>query len=668
MQRRGRRRPAHDSRTTVVGVDTGGTFTDIVYRKGGRIGVFKILSTPADPADAVLAGLRTVLPEGEIERVTYGTTVATNAMLERRGARTVVLLTAGFEDLLEIGRQARPDLYDLEPLRSEPLARNRACIGVRERLRHDGSVALALTRQEIQRVMRAVRRTGAESIAVCLLHAHVDSRHERALERALRSFGLPISLSSRIAPIRGEYERASTVVANAFVSPKMASHLHSLHQQIQARTLHVMQSNGGAIGVSLASKEPIRTMLSGPAGGVAAATDIAIASGFHRAVSFDMGGTSTDVALIDEIASRRQTTDIGGIPIVVPTIDIHTVGAGGGSIASVDAGGALRVGPESAGAEPGPACYGGGTRPTVTDATVVLGRLRPDAFLGGHMRLNVERARRALAGLARAMGVRSETVAAEGVVRVVENSMERAIRLITIERGQDPRSCVLIAFGGAAGLHACGLATELGIRSVLIPNHPGVLSARGMLTAPLVHDLTRSVVIVDPGFPQLRRIAGGLEKTAIKVLVSEGVSRREVKISSFAQFRYLGEGSALEVPLTPRAIDEFRRTHGRLFRGAGLGNRQVECTAIRISATAKMDHGRKREGEVRRKSSTTNTRRENVWVEGKYTRIPCYERSALAQSRRLKGPALVSEYSSSLFLPAQWSMTRLRDGELLLER
>jgi N-methylhydantoinase A len=412
--------------TLVVGVDTGGTFTDIVFSDGAERGRLKVLSTPDDPARAVLEGFATLFGERAPGLFTYGTTVATNAMLERRGARTVLVATQGFEDVIEIGRQARPDLYDLEPRRAEALVPPALRLGVRERAHHDGVIAVALSPAELRRIVSSVRALGAEAVAVCLLHSPVQPLHEKKLGEVLGRLGIPVTLSHAVSPTTGEYERTSTAAANAYVQPKVAGHIRTLASKSRARRLRVMQSSGGAIGAETAAREPVRTMLSGPAGGVAAAATVANECGARRIVTVDMGGTSTDVAFVDGALPRRADTWIGGLALRVPCLDIHTVGAGGGSIAFVDDGGALRVGPKSAGADPGPACYGCGTLPTVTDANVVLGRLPAEHFLGGAMNLDVARARKAIEPVRRAMRARTVEAAAEGIVRVVEGNMERA--------------------------------------------------------------------------------------------------------------------------------------------------------------------------------------------------------------------------------------------------
>jgi N-methylhydantoinase A len=662
-------RTARTSHTLIVGVDTGGTFTDIVYRDGARTGAYKLPSTPDDPARAVIRGLEVVFGERTAERLTYGTTVATNAMLERRGVKTALVTTAGFEDVLEIGRQARPFLYDLEPVRPEPLVPSRLRFGAVERMLYDGTVEQPLTARAASALAARIRRSGVRSIAVCLLHAPANPAHEKRVATAFARLGLPVTLSHELCPAAGEYERTATTVANSYVRPIVATHLERLAREVRSRTLRVMQSNGGAIGVAVAAREPVRTMLSGPAGGVAAAATRARAARLERIISLDMGGTSTDVAFIDGTVPHRTETSIGDVPLLVPSIDIHTVGAGGGSIASVDVGGALKVGPESAGAEPGPACYGRGTQPTVTDANVVLGRLRPESFLGGTMALDAKRSRAALAGVATAMGAYSAEQAAEGVVRVVEGTMERAIRVITVERGQDPRSCALFVFGGAAGLHACGLADALAIPEVVVPRDPGVLSAWGVLDGPVLRDVVHPLARVDASYDEVARAAGRASAAARRELVRDGIPARRITVRAWARVRYLGQSIELEVPLARDFRRAFDRMHMRLLHTASP-DRSIEVTAIKASAIADLGGRAPAPRRVRSSSKVAAKPRARVavWLDGRTRAAPLYERASLSPGARLKGPAILTEYSSTLLVARAWTLSVDREGNLRLRR
>jgi N-methylhydantoinase A len=592
-------------------------------------------------------------------------------MLERRGARTVLVTTAGFEDILEIGRQARPLLYCLEPDKPEPLVARNLRLGLKARTLADGTQEVALGRSELQRLARLVRKLGAESVAVCLLHAHINPDHERLVAKSLGSLGIPVSTSHQLSPAPGEYERSNTTVVNAYVQPMVAGHIESLARNTRARRLRVMQSNGGAIGVKTACREPIRTMLSGPAGGVAAAFECARRAGVKNIVTFDMGGTSTDVALVDGAIPRRELTNIGNLPVRCPSIDIHTVGAGGGSIARVDDGGSLLVGPESAGARPGPACYGKGSEATVTDANLVLGRLIPEFFLGGNMEVYPERAHAALGRLGRAMGLTgrgSVEEAAEGVVRIVEANMERALRIITVERGHDPRDCTLLAFGGAAPLHACALATGMGMTGVMIPADPGLLSAHGVMQGPVVRDLSRALTIVDPAFEKLQRLALPLQKRSRQQVQSEGIAPTRVTANSYVKLRYLGQSLELEVPLSPDFRRAFDHLHQDRFHYCDPA-KTVEAVAIRATATGRPSVAQR--PRIRRSSSRPARPRPalhaRTFVGGRWRRLPVFARERLKSGVGLQGPAIIVEYSSTVLLPPGWSLRVDGAANLMLE-
>src|SRR6266496_2841322 len=541
-----------------IAIDTGGTFTDCVYLENGTLAVLKVLSTPNDPARSVLEAIRQVAAAEHVE-VRHGTTIGTNALLERKGARVAFVTTAGFEDTIAIGRQARQHLYDW-------LATPAACIvppelrfGVPERVSAEGEILVSPTEEELDKLREQIRVSGAESIAISLLFSFANPENERRVAAALRQerIGLcgsdipvrqndrlqsetlndirmsersdknvrptqpqvrlpdiPISVSHEILPEFREYERAATVVVNAYLAPRVGGYLQRLESAIQSEhggSLYVMQSSGGIISGKLAANEPVRTVLSGPAGGVIGAHRVAKLSGFENIIGFDMGGTSTDVSLIDS-AGPRTTSEarISDIPISVPMLDIHTVGAGGGSLAWFDRGGILHVGPASAGADPGPICYGRGEQPTVTDANLMLGRLDPEVALAGTVQLDETRTRHFLDESRGSIPSVEEFAA--GIVRVAEAEMEKAIRLISVERGHDPREFTLVCFGGAGPLHACSLARALGIPRVLVPAMPGALSALGILMSDVVRDYSRTVMISlerDSGSPHPSKTTKG---------------------------------------------------------------------------------------------------------------------------------------------------------------
>jgi N-methylhydantoinase A len=576
-----------------IGIDIGGTFTDFVIfdPASGALQTCKRLSTPHDPAEAVLAGIGEWLTvSGDqwpitvnrlsftdhclpITEIVHGSTVATNALLERKGARTAFVATAGFRDLLAIGRQNRSQLYDFFADRPEPLAPAALCFEVDERVDQHGQALLSLDPADLGPLVERLAAANVESAAVCLLFSFANPSHEQQIGAALRQAGLLASLSSDILPEFREYERASTTVINAYVSPALDRYIGRLAAQLQGVDFRIMQSNGGSISAVQARREAVRSILSGPAGGAVGAFHVAQAAGFARVLTFDMGGTSTDVALCDGGIRVTSEGEIGGLPVRIPIIDIHTVGAGGGSIAAVDAGGALRVGPQSAGADPGPACYGrGGVWPTVTDANLALGRLPADLFLGGQMALDAAAGEAALAwlgqeaGLAPVPGLSLAQTAALGVVQIANAHMERALRVISVERGHDPADFALLSFGGAGGLHACDLARALGVRTVIVPPGASTLSAYGMLVADVVKDYVQTVML--PGtasFERLEELAGTLARRGLADVAAEGVPVEQIRLYPQLDVRYRGQAYELAVPLTPDFAAAFHTEHQRVY-------------------------------------------------------------------------------------------------------
>src|SRR5436309_10294601 len=511
-----------------VGVDTGGTFTDFVIIRDGKIEIFKELSTPQHPEEAIMQGL-TRQNQAAVREVIHGSTVATNALLERKGARTALLTTEGFEDVIVIGRQTRRELYNIFVTRPDPLVPDGLRLGVREGVLNDRTIEIALDRQHIHSLIEIMRREHVESVAVSLLYSFANSEHENEILRELTLLDIPVSLSSRILPEYREYERTSTTVINAYLSPLMSRYLGRLQQMLQDCPLRVMQSNGGAVRAETAAEASVRTIVSGPAGGVVGAFHVAQVCGYPKVITFDMGGTSTDVSLCDGSIKVTHENQLDGMPVGIPMIDIHSVGAGGGSIAEFDPGGALKVGPESAGADPGPICYGKGTQFTVTDANVVLGRLLPQFFLGGTMPLATDRIEPALRKLEWTRGWKSREELAQGVMDIVNNNMEQAIRLISVERGHDPREFALFCFGGAGGLHATHLAEALGMRRVIVPQFPGALSALGLLLADVRKDYSQTVLINAAGSDaRVKTLFAALYSVGMAELEAEGFKKNEI--------------------------------------------------------------------------------------------------------------------------------------------
>ncbi|MCC6652180.1 MAG: hydantoinase/oxoprolinase family protein, partial [Candidatus Eisenbacteria bacterium] len=552
-----------------VGIDTGGTFTDVVVWRGGRREAFKVPSTPDDPSRAVLEGLRRA-GAGPRTRVRHGSTIATNALLERKGARITFVTTAGFEDLLEIGRQDRPALYALAPSRPAPLAPRERRVGVRERLDERGQVVTALTAAEVRAVVRRVRATRPEAVAIGLLHSYANPAHELQLARALAVLGVPVSVSSALCPEIREYERFATTAANAYLAPRVGRYLGALGQAKLGR-IEVVLSHGGTAPVERAAGESVRQLLSGPAAGLLAALASARECGHRSALTLDVGGTSTDVALLgagdtgDDGLPRRRAREVGGVPVLLPTLDVHTVGAGGGSIASVDEGGLLRVGPESAGASPGPACYGRGGPATVTDALVVLGLLPFETLAGGALRLERSAAWTALDALSKKLGLPGAAEAAAGVLAVANAHMEAALRRVSVEQGEDPRGSAIVAYGGAGGLHACALADSLGARSVVWPRHAGVLCALGALTGGSRRERSRSVLRDARDTVALEREYRALERRVLGEFAPR--ERGQVRLSRHAEVRYRGQAHDIEIPASDLAAiaPAFHAAHRRRF-------------------------------------------------------------------------------------------------------
>jgi N-methylhydantoinase A/oxoprolinase/acetone carboxylase beta subunit len=633
-----------------IGVDAGGTFTDfIVLYDDGRLETFKMRSNPHAPADVILAGIERAAGKIKAE-VVHGSTVATNALLERKGAKTAFVTTEGFEDLIEIGRQNRAELYNLMPAPRRLLVQREMCFGVKERVYFDGTVARKPTPAEWKRVAARLKKSGAKSIAVCFLHAYQNSANEKAAAKMLAQAGIYLCTSHEISPEIREYERGSTTLVNAYVGPLMESYLSQLERSPQGRRIAIMQSNGGFLSARDARRNAVRTVLSGPAGGLVGALETARASGFTRVLGFDMGGTSTDVSLVDGVARHTTEASVDGYPIRVPMLDIHTVGAGGGSIARVDAGGLLRAGPESAGADPGPACYGTGTEATVTDAHVVLGRIGAEQLLGGAMTIDAERAATAVDRIAKSLKL-DRAAAAAGILRVANANMERAIRVVSVERGHDPRDFALVAFGGCGGLHACEIAEELGIRTVIVPEYAGALSALGMLMADAVRDYAAGVL----GRRDIEKMFAALERRACR-------ESPKAEIERTADLRYRGQSYELNVPWNggdPAAL--FHREHEKIY-GYANTDRDVETVAIRVRARTALEKPKLiRSGAA--KAGKAAPRR--IWIGKGWRTVDTWQRASLT-NRSKQGPALVLDYGSTTLVPSAWKFRVDPAGNLLL--
>ncbi len=666
-----------------IGVDTGGTFTDFIAFTGTYRLAFKVPSTPHAPADAILEGIARVLDSAALSEVhrsgdlqaeiAHGTTVATNALLERKGARTALVTTAGFEDVIEIGRQSRPDLYNLNVTRIDALVEPKLRFGIRERVDPNGRIISPIDADEVSDLADRLREAQVESIAISFLFSFANPLHERAVAEALKNLDVPISVSHEILPEYREYERTSTVVVNAYLVPRVGRYLTALDRGLtdilprkkRGRSqLRIMQSSGGSISAAVASREPVRTILSGPAGGVVASLRVAELAGVGDIITFDMGGTSTDVALCRGVARTTNEAQLAGIPVAVPVLDIHTVGAGGGSIAHVDAGGALRVGPRSAGADPGPACYGIGTLPTVTDANLVLGRFGGEGLLSGEMPLDVERARAAIDHLAEEISDASRkkvnrTAAALGVIQVANINMEQALRLVSTEQGHDPRQFTLLSFGGAGGLHAVALAEALRIPRVLIPADPGTFSALGVLLADVVRDYGRTVMLVLG--PDERPDAAvekeflKLEKRALADLRAEGFSGSRARVIRSLAMRYRGQSFELEIAWSPNPATSFHKAHRSRY-GHGDSRAEIEIVNLRLRAIGLTVKPALARHSVSGRHKVEAKAHSGVVIGTRSIMTPIFERPKLPSGSRLRGPAIIVEYGSTTFIPPGWTI------------
>ena len=662
---------------TVVGIDVGGTFTDIAILQDGQLSIHKLPSTPANPSEGVRRGIEEI-NVGAAEYV-HGSTVATNALLEGKGGRTALVTTLGFEDVLEIGRQSRADLYDLNLERPPALAPWELRFGLTERVDYTGAILEDLTPPAIATLVALLQEAQVDGVAVSFLFSFLNSRHEEQLLAALRQMPNPpfISISSQVIPEFREYERTSTVVVNSYVGPVMARYLGELEQAL-GRGLRIMQSSGGSITAGLAAEQPVRTILSGPAGGVVGAFHTGQQAGYPDIITLDMGGTSTDVSLCPGRIKETTSANLGGYPVSVPMIEIHTVGAGGGSIARVDAGGALVVGPESAGADPGPACYGKGEQLTVTDANLILGRLRPAQFLGGRLALDRERAEGLMKELAGKVGAGIEETAL-GIIRVVNANMERAIRTISLERGYDPRRFTLVPFGGAGPMHSCELAAELGIPRVLLPTHPGILSALGVAIADVVKDYSRTVMLRGEEIDRARldEEFHGMEGQARGELRQEGLPAEGMAARRFLDARYVGQSFELTIdyPAPSRRGDlrsaianSFYQAHLQRFGYADRGE-AVEIVNLRL----KLELAVEKPGIEPQPPGTADAaaalleEARVVFPQGAVA-TALYDRERLAAGNRIAGPALLLQLDTTIVIPPGWGGVVDPLGNLILER
>jgi N-methylhydantoinase A len=643
----------------ILGVDTGGTFTDFVLLDGQSIKTWKTLSTPDDPSRAILRGVDHFFSEAPEElNIIHGSTVATNAFLERKGARTLFITTWGFEDVLFIGRQNRRELYNLLVEKPAEIIPRSMIIGVKERILHDGSVFKRLGKSVGKRLRAICRKNKIESVVVGLLHSYVNDTHEQAIKEELLPLNIPITLSSEILPEFREYERFCTSVINGYLNPVMSRYLERLQGKLPDNPISIQLSNGGVLPASEVADRAVYTILSGPAGGVHGAAQIAEQVDLGRIITFDMGGTSTDVSLYDGKPSLTREHTIDGYPVRTQVMDIHTVGAGGGSIAWIDKGGLLQVGPQSAGADPGPVCYGKGDSVTVTDANLFLGRLRADHFLGGMMHLDMERVKKKMTGLAADLGISVEETA-YGIIRIVNISMAKAIRSVSLERGYNPEDFTLFGFGGASGLHCCELARDMGIKKIMIPARSGILSAQGMVYADAIFDLMQSLFLVNPcyGEADLEKTFQQLEQQAMRQYrkVANKNNKKALSINKYLNLRYQGQSYELTVPYREDFVERFYRLHKHNY-GYHLENHPVELVSVQCTVISENPRQGLPRGSYGRQKVQQSFDTVDVWLSDGFQAIPLVPRSMLIEGDSLQGPALIIDTYTTILLPAGFSL------------
>ncbi len=649
----------------LIGIDTGGTFTDFVLFDGERLQIHKVLSTPHAPEEAILQGIADLGLDPQGLGVVHGSTVATNAVLEGKGVRTVYIGNKGIGDLLAIGRQARRELYNLQPEPIVPPVPEELRLEAACRTDARGGQLEPLTSEELERLRAELERLQPEAVAINLLFSYLDGAMEQAVARVVPE-GVFVSLSSRVLPEIREYERGMAAWLNAWIGPKVAGYLRRLVKGLPGARVAVLLSSGDTVAADQAADQAVRMLLSGPAGGLVGARFIAGVAGRERLLTFDMGGTSTDVALLDGEPGLTSEGRIGPWPVAVPMVDMHTIGAGGGSIARIDAGGMLQVGPESAGAAPGPACYGaGGREPTVTDANLLLGRLLPEAFLGGRMRLDPNAARNAMKPLADTMECSPEE-AAHGVVQVANEHMARALRVISLQRGIDPRDFTLVSFGGAGGLHVCALAQALGLQQALVPVHAGVLSALGMLATRPGRRLsrTRLGLLRKLGDRELEDDLASLAAEGRAALMAEGVPDKEIEVGYSLDLRYQGQSYTLNIPWrgVTGSITAFEQAHEtRYGHRMGVAVELVNLRAALSGRAADFDL-------VPVSGSKPPVLSDRVRAYGISEMVPVYHRDLLTGGASAEGPALITETVATTWIAPGWCWRVDRVGNLLLSR
>jgi N-methylhydantoinase A/oxoprolinase/acetone carboxylase beta subunit len=649
-----------------IGVDTGGTFTDFVIHHRGQLQIKKVPSVPQNPSLAILEGIKEFLETPYSFLIIHGSTVATNALLERKGARIALITTKGFEDILFIGRQVRKKLYSLKGEKREPIVSLDFCFGLDERTTVKGKIEKKASLDELKEILAKIKSLKTEAVAVSLINSYSNSSNEKIIHRELDKEKILSSISSNILPEYREFERTATTAMNAYLIPIINTYLSNLEAEIKEANLRIMQSNEGYILPSKAKQEPIKTALSGPAGGVVGAFRLAKLAGFRNIITFDMGGTSTDVSLVDNKIRRTNESIIGDFPLRLPVIDIHSVGAGGGSIAYLDRGGSLRVGPQSAGADPGPACYGRGTSPTVTDANLILGRLDADYFLDGKMKIYPERSFKAVEMLAKKIN-KSLLETAAGIIEIANANMEKAIRVISIERGIDPRNFALFSFGGAGGMHAAEISTHLKMKKIIVPKNAGVLSALGLLLADSIKDYSKSILknVEELKENELESHFAQLREKSLQEMQVDGFQARDISLLPFLDLRYLGQSYEITIPYKTSSksrkilpfVSDFHKAHQKLY-AYYHAQRPIEIVNLRLKAI-----GISKKIKINKFPSATKDpekaflKKQPVFYAKKKHSASFYKRPLLEPDNEISGPALILDYASTTFLPPSFKLS-----------
>jgi len=649
----------------LLGVDTGGTFTDFILYRDGKLTSHKVLSTPSAPELAILQGIEDLqLSEAEL-MVVHGSTVATNALLEGKGVTTAYITNHGLADVLSIGRQTRRELYNLQPQKKAPPVTNTYCLETGGRLSASGDIVEPLTTSQLEKLQSQIKKLAPDAVAINLLFSYLDDEAEKRIADIIPA-GIFVSRSSAVLAEYKEYERGIATWLNSYVGPLVEGYLSRLKDALPKAKIAVMQSSGGTVAADLAGQQAVHMLLSGPAGGLAAAKFMGEVTAQKGLLTFDMGGTSTDVAMIDGELQLSSEGEIAGYPVAVPMVDMHTIGAGGGSIASIDAGGLLQVGPESAGADPGPACYGkGGTKATVTDANLVLGRLRADVFLGGGMTLDIAAARNAIMPIAKNLNLSIED-AALGIIQLANEHMAHALRVMSVQRGIDPQALSLVSFGGAGGLHVCALADALTMKQAMVPRYAGVLSALGMLVAPPARQLSQTFnyLLNDISVEQIEQRFELLLQQGIAALKEEGVSEKNIMAQYSLDCRYLGQSYFLNVKWKniDAAINDFKSLHGKRY-GHQL-ELEVELVNLRVALKAKIEKIKL----PRLSNDVIQQEIQSVNLFGVEEEVKLYHRDNLSCGEKISGPALIVETVSTTYLAQGWFCQVDESGCLLLEK